>query len=266
MATGLLLVTAGHATRLTRFLIGAPKVYEGVATLGRSTDTYDAHGTTAETADYEHVTEEQIDSTMSEFVGTYEQIAPPYSAKKVNGKKLYELARAGLEVPERRSDVEVFALERISPLEGGSLRFRLSCASGTYARSIVHDLGQRLGCGAHLSGLRRTQIGPFSLDASTPQDSLVDLATAETAPEASDLDAWIPFDEIPLPFVQLSVDSRGEQRIHHGQTVLAPKLDAEEGDWVHVKDQRGNVLAVGVVSERVAEASLAVVQPKIVFK
>ena len=266
MATGLLLVTAGHATRLTRFLIGAPKVYEGKATFGTTTDTYDAHGTVTHEADPTGLELERIDACLAGIVGHYDQTAPPYSAKKVKGKKLYELARAGLEVPERKSVVEVFSLDRISPLENNTLSFRLSCASGTYARSIVHDLGQRLNTGAHLSGLRRTSIGPFKLEDATPQETLHAMATSDDSPSLDGNPAWIGFDQIPLPFQHIVLDARGERRIQNGQTLLSPKLDAEEGDWIKVQDSRGKFLAVGVVAERVARAGIVVVQPKIVFK
>ena len=101
---------------------------------------------------------------------------------------------------------------------------------------------------------------------SLPQSELFDLQEQDANPDLSGIDAWFPLDAIPLPFSQHVVDARGEQRIQHGQTVLAPHLDAEEGDWIHVRDSRGSVVAIGVVSERVAEAGLAVVQPKVVFK
>lgn len=266
MATGLLLITAGHATRLTRFLIGAPKVYEGVATFGSTTDTYDAHGAITSEHDTSALEEQQIDACMASFVGSYEQTAPAYSAKKVNGKKLYELARAGLEVPERKSRVEVFGLERLTPLENNKVSFRLSCASGTYARSIVHDLGQQLACGSHLSGLRRTHIGPFSLTSAAPQEQLHAMATSEDPPPLNENPAWINFDVIPVPFQSIVVDSRGQRRIENGQTVLSPKIEATEGDWIKLQDNRGRFLSVGIVAEMVTKAGLAVVQPKIVFK
>ncbi len=264
MATGLLLVTAGRATRLTRFLIGAPKVYLGTAVLGTATDTYDAHGEVTGELDASNVQLADIASSMAEMTGDYEQTAPPYSAKKVDGRKLYELARAGLEVPVQKSIVQVFRLHPRGEFENGRVTFELACASGTYARSIIHDLGQRLHCGAHLGSLRRTGIGPFTLEGAIDADSLEDMAEVG-GPSSVPATGWIPFDQIPLPFKTLSADSGGEKRIAHGQTLLAPGLDAEEGDWVRIVDSLGRLLAVGAVAENLGGRHISVVQPKIVF-
>ena len=267
MATGLLLVTTGRATRLSRFLIGAPKEYEGEATFGRTTETYDAQGTVTAESPTDGLTEEPILEALSGFVGTYEQVAPAYSAKKVKGRKMYELARSGEPVPERRSEVQVYGFDAVGPLEGDRVAFRLSCASGTYARSLVHDLGQRVGTGAHLSALKRTKIGPFDLEGAISLDELDDWAAVESLDSEQVLahDAWIGFDEIPLPFATHATDPRGADRIRHGQTVLAQQFAAEVGDWVRVTDPRGGLLAIGVVSDSVAQGVTSVIQPKIVF-
>ena len=267
MATGLLLVTTGRATRLSRFLIGAPKVYEGQATFGQTTDTYDAQGTVTAESDTQSLSEEGITAAMREFVGRYEQVAPAYSAKKVKGRKMYELARSGEEVPERRTEVEVYGFDPISALEDDRISFRLSCASGTYARSLVHDLGEKVGTGAHLSALKRTGIGPFDLEGAITLDELDEWA-AQDSVDGGTLEghaAWTGFDGIPLPFATHATDPRGVDRILHGQTVLAQQFPAEVGDWVRVTDPRGSVLAIGVVSDSVANGVTSVIQPKIVF-
>lgn len=267
MATGLLLVTTGRATRLSRFLTGAPKVYEGEATFGSTTETYDAQGAVTSHAPTDTVDLTAIGEAMAGFVGTYEQVAPAYSAKKIKGRKMYELARAGEEVPERRSEVQVYGFDPVGPLEEDRLQFRLSCASGTYARSLVHDLGQRVSTGAHLSGLKRTKIGPFELEGAATLDELDAWAGLETleAQLLEDHPAWTAFDAIPLPFDTHATDVRGAGRIRHGQTVLAPHFAAEVGDWVRVTDSRGGLLAIGVVSDSLSEGTTSVIQPKIVF-
>ncbi len=163
-ATGLLLVTMGNATRLTRFLIHAPKVYEGEIRFGIATDTYDSSGKVLSEGSIEALTAEAIDAAMPRFVGTFEQQLPAFSARKIQGVKFYELARRGEEVPEVTKEVTVGEFVRTGSLSGGRIPFRLACSSGTYARALAHDLGAALGCGAHLSGLRRSAIGPFRIE------------------------------------------------------------------------------------------------------
>jgi len=264
-ATGLLLLTLGHATRLTRFLIRAPKVYAGVIRFGVATDTYDAAGRVVEEIPCEDLSAARIAAAMAEFEGTLEQRAPSFSAKKVGGKKLYELARRGEEVPVSSKEVTIFEFtpQSNADCDAESQAFRLSCTSGTYARSLAHDLGQKLGCGAHLASLRRLQIGPFQIDNAI---RLADLADHMEADDDSPIAAWVPFDGIPLPFEEITVDSQQQRRIAHGQTVLLRRLECEEGDWVKLVDQRQRFIAVGSVVERIGNSGAGVVRPRIVFK
>lgn len=264
-ATGLLLLTLGTATRLTRFLIRAPKVYEGSIQLGATTDTYDASGQVVATAPAEAVaalTREQVAEAMKGFEGEIEQKPPPYSAKKVNGVKYYELARRGEEVPDEAKEVTVFELTPLSDLEEGRIRFRLACSSGTYARGLAHDMGVALGVGGHLAELRRTRIGSFAVESATTLAGLEE-AVAGGQPPA---DAWIPFDQIPLPFGEVTADPQQEHRISHGQTVLVRELAGEEGDWVKLVNRRREFIAVGTVVERIGTAGVGIVQPRVVFR
>lgn len=305
-ATGLLLLTLGKATRLTRFLIRAPKVYEGVIRFGVATDTYDSTGETVAEAPAEGITRDAVAEAMKRFEGTIEHHAPPYSAKKVQGKKLYELAREGKEVPRETKEVTVYEFRPLGARSeagadgGGALpddriRFRLACASGTYARTLAHDLGQALGCGAHLEELRRTQIGPFDLgDALTVGDLEARLAGREAGEGDGDgqadpdavrrgaqrrpppvssavlqealAAAWVSFDRIPLPFGGITADHQQEERLRHGQTVLVRDLEGDEGDWIQLKNRREELIAVGTVVERIGERGVGIVQPKVVFK
>lgn len=264
-ATGLLLLTLGTATRLTRFLIRAPKVYEGAIQLGAATDTYDASGQVVATAPAEAVaalTREQVAAAMQAFEGDIEQKPPPYSAKKVNGVKYYELARRGEEVPDEAKEVTVFEFAPLSDLEEGRLRFRLACSSGTYARGLAHDLGVALGVGGHLAELRRTRIGTFAVESAATLAHLEE-AVASGQPPA---EAWIPFDQIPLPFGEVTADPQQEHRISHGQTVLVRELAGEEGDWVKLVNRRREFIAVGTVVERIGNAGVGIVQPRVVFR
>jgi tRNA pseudouridine55 synthase len=267
-ATGLLLLTLGSATRLTRFLIRAPKVYEGTLKLGVTTDTYDATGRVVAEGPAGGLTTAAVAAAMGGFEGTSAQQPPPYSAKKVGGVKYYELARRGEEVPQETKEVTVFDFKPLGELAGPetggarSLRFVLSCSSGTYARSLAHDVGQALGCGAHLAALRRTQIGPFTVGNALSHAALEARMSAGEGPG----DAWVPFDQIPLPFGEVTADPQQEQRIHHGQTVLVRELAGEEGDWVKLINRRRELIAVGTVVERIGAGGVGVVQPKVVFR
>jgi tRNA pseudouridine55 synthase len=268
-ATGLLVLTLGKATRLTRFLIRAPKVYTGVLRLGAATDTYDASGTVTAEGDPARVAaigRDEVASAMAGLVGEIDHVPPPYSAKKVGGKKLYELARAGEEVPQEAKRVTVYELTADGDLAEAAGRrdiaFRLACSSGTYARTLVHDVGHALGVGAHLAALRRLQVGPFSLDQAITLGGLEQAAAADAAPAAG----WVPFDDIPLPFADIVADPQQEDRIHHGQTVLVRELAGDEGDWVKVINRRQEFIAVGTIVERIGSAGVGIIQPRVVFK
>ncbi len=264
-ATGLLLLTLGTATRLTRFLIRAPKVYEGVIRFGIATDTYDAAGKVVSEAPAEAVAALDIVAVaeaMRGFQGEIQQQPPPYSAKKVQGVKYYELARRGEEVPSEPKEVTVYEFVPLGEIVDGRLRFRLSCSSGTYARGLAHDLGATLGVGGHLAELRRTRIGGFRVEDALPLTRLEERMQADE-PLGS---AWVPFDQIPLPFGEVTADPQQEHRISHGQTVLVRELAGEEGDWVKLVNRRREFIAVGTVIERIGSAGVGIVQPKVVFR
>ena len=264
-ATGLLLLTLGTATRLTRFLIRAPKVYEGVIRFGAATDTYDSSGRVTAEAPAEAVAAldaAAVAEAMRGFQGEIQQQPPPYSAKKVQGVKYYELARRGEEVPSEPKEVTVYEFVPLGEIEDGRLRFRLSCSSGTYARGLAHDLGAALGVGGHLAELRRTRIGGFRVEDALPLSRLEEKMQAGEPLES----AWIPFDQIPLPFGEVTADPQQENRISHGQTVLVRELAGEEGDWVKLVNRRREFIAVGTVIERIGSAGVGIVQPKVVFR
>ena len=260
-ATGLLLLTLGRGTRLTRFLIRAPKVYEGDIRFGQSTDTYDASGAVTGEASTEGLTLERVAEAMRSFEGELEQVPPPYCATKVGGVKFYELARRGESVPEKTKTVQVWSFAPEGELRGDSVGFRLSCSSGTYARSLAHELGHRLGTVSHLARLRRLQIGGFSVDDAVRLEDVQSAFDPEPARPS-----FIPFDAIPLPFEEIRTDAQQERRITHGQTVLVRDTRIDEGDWVKVVNGRREFVAVGAVVESIGEDGVRVVQPKIVFK
>lgn len=260
-ATGLLLLTIGMATRLTRFLIRAPKTYTGKIRFGISTDTYDTAGEIVRERPVAGVDDERLAEAMEQFVGVLQQTPPPYCAKKINGVKYYELARRGEATPDDPKEVTVYEMHPTAKFElGQDLPFLLSCSSGTYARSLAHDIGEKLGCGGTLAELRRTRIGNFRVDEAIGVEALRGrMAAGEPIGGC-----FIPFDEIALPFGEVVADAQQEKRIQHGQTVLFRDLEGQEGDWVKVLNRRRQFIAVGSLIERIG-GNVGVLQPKVVF-
>ena len=162
MATGLLIMLIGKATRISQYLMSTDKVYEGEATLGVVTDSQDAEGEMMETRPVPELSEAAVREVMKGFLGDQYQIPPMHSAIKIDGVKLYHLARKGEEVEREPRFIRVSSFELLS-FASPKITFRLHCTKGTYVRTIAHDLGQKLGCGAHLSALRRTASGKFEL-------------------------------------------------------------------------------------------------------
>ena len=162
LATGVLPLVTGNLTRLAQFYGASEKTYEGVIRFGFATDTYDSDGEAPGPAAEVNVSLEQLRELAAQFVGLIEQMPPPFSAKKIKGVPAYKLARKHQEVALKPVQVEIKEFE-ILAVEGDQASFRARVASGTYMRSVAHDMGQQLGCGAHLQSLRRTTLGEFDL-------------------------------------------------------------------------------------------------------
>lgn len=179
MATGVLVVLLGEATKLSGYVMDGEKTYQGTLRLGETTDTYDAEGTVTATAPWEHVTPEVLASAVAAWRAETRQEVPPYSAAKHQGRPLYELARKGLAAPVKEKDISVFDAQLLS-CELPSATFRVRVSAGVYIRSLVHSLGTRLGCGAVLTALTREASSPFTLEGASGLDDL--LAAPETLP------------------------------------------------------------------------------------
>ncbi len=162
-ATGVLLVCTGKATKRVPELMGTEKVYEAVVELGRATDTYDRTGTVVAEADSSHVTGDDVQRLLHDFTGDILQVPPMYSALKMNGKRLYEMAREGVIVERPPRNVTVHAIELLD-VDLPRFTIRVRCSKGTYIRSLAHDMGQVFGTGGHLAELVRTQVGNYKLD------------------------------------------------------------------------------------------------------
>ncbi|MBF9254955.1 tRNA pseudouridine(55) synthase TruB [Pontibacter sp. 172403-2] len=170
LATGLLILCTGKYTKRIDEIQGQEKEYTGTIILGKTTPSYDRETTITETRDISHITPEAIKAAADSFVGTIEQIPPIYSAVMVDGKRAYDLARKGKAAELKPRTITIKAFD-ITAIEGEVITFRVVCSKGTYIRSLAHDLGERLGCGAFLGSLERTRIGAYTLaDALTIED------------------------------------------------------------------------------------------------
>jgi len=214
-ATGVLVVCLGQATRVAEYLMASDKVYRAEIRLGVSTDTHDAEGEVTATSEV-CVGEEEVREALASFVGSIQQVPPMYSALKREGTPLYELARRGITVEREPRSVEIHNIELLDwspPL----LTIWVRCSSGTYIRALARDLGQKLGCGAHLQSLTRLASGHFSLEKATSLDEL-----AETFAQGNWQELLHPLDEALLDFEPMIVDAQTEERIRHGQRVQGP--------------------------------------------
>jgi tRNA pseudouridine55 synthase len=177
-ATGLLIIVLGRGTKLSEKLMSDDKVYEGDVKLGEATDSYDADGELVSSLPVPPLTLEELNASAGEFVGDLMQTPPMVSAVKIKGVPLYKLARKGLEVPREPRLVHIYTF-RFTTYHEPLAHFRIACTKGTYVRSLAHDLGQKLGCGAHLATLRRVTSGKFDVAASAPLDAILKLTPSE---------------------------------------------------------------------------------------
>ncbi len=235
-ASGVLVVLIGPAVRLSEYVSASDKRYQATIRLGSSTDTYDAEGiVTDSSTSIEDVTEERFDEILQQYVGEIEQVPPPYSAVKVKGKKAYEMARKGENVELSPRTINVYSLEVLewAPPE---VVVDVYCSSGTYVRSLANDLGNELGCGAHLIGLRRTKSGRFTLRDAVPLRRLQESFDAgdwyrNLIPAAEALADW--------PMVELNADE--VEFVRHGHRVPA---DPDASGWARAISQQGDLVAL----------------------
>jgi tRNA pseudouridine55 synthase len=177
-ATGLLIIVLGRGTKLSEKLMGDDKVYEGTIKFGETTDSYDADGELTASLPVPPLTLEQLNEEAAKFIGDQMQMPPMVSAIKKNGVPLYKLARKGIEVEREPRLIHIYNF-RFTKYAESLGEFRLACTKGTYVRSIAHDLGQKLGCGAHLATLRRSVSGKFDVADATRLDDVMNLTAAE---------------------------------------------------------------------------------------
>ncbi|HYZ88905.1 MAG TPA: tRNA pseudouridine(55) synthase TruB [Myxococcales bacterium] len=245
-ATGVLPICVGAATKVAGFIAEGEKEYEATVRFGQITDTQDAAGRVLETRPVDGLSEDRIREALRSFVGLIEQTPPMYSARKIEGKRLYELARAGEEVERtpRAVNVDEARLTFFQPPDCGIF---VRCSKGTYLRTLAHDLGMRLGCGAHLRDLRRVRVGPFGIDESVGLDEL--MAAAKEGREALTRHLK-PLDRALSDLAELRMDPQLSRRVAHGHTPGPADLSRlrappyPRGRRVRLVDPTGQVLAV----------------------
>lgn len=249
-ASGVLVVLIGPAVRLSEYVSASDKRYQAVIMMGTSTDTYDADGKTTSSSPVD-VTEEQFNEELQKFVGQIEQVPPPYSAVKVGGRKAYDRARSGEEFELEPRIINVYSLEVLewAPPE---VVVDVNCSSGTYVRSLANDLGKRLGCGATLTGLRRTKSGRFSL-----RDAVSLRKLNEAFIDGNWYQYLIPAAEALSDWPMVELNQEQMDTIRHGHRIPAESNDKLKASGI---SEQGELVALMELDEETMEW-----QPKKVF-
>lgn len=240
LATGVLVVCVGRATRLSEYVMASTKTYAAQVYLGAATTTYDAEGDITAQHDASHITRDNVAAVLPQFTGHIDQLPPMYSAIKQDGKKLYEIARSGESVEVKARQVRIDRID-ITAWNPPTAMLDIQCGSGTYIRSLAHDIGAALDVGAHLSGLRRTKSGQFNITESVPLAEFIDHpqpASLLTPPR----DALADYPHIVLTSEELN-------EIRHGRRIdKSPAFDGElamaytaTGDFVAVLEAHRNL-------------------------
>jgi tRNA pseudouridine55 synthase len=264
LATGLLVLCVGRATRLQSFLMKIEKTYEGTIQFGWATNTYDSEGSPLGEAVERSVEGIDFEAVLPQFRGEIEQVPPAFSAKKVQGVRSYELARKGeaTALEPKRVRIDEFTLLSV---EGSRVGFRVRCSAGTYIRSLARDLGEAVGVPAHLGSLRRTAIGRFEVGRAISTGRIREISAAEVLAPPH----FAPMNEVDLSLESVLVDRSQEAKLLQGQSVVLRAEGAvlRERDLVSVTSVTGELIAISEVAEVLREGGGPVVlQPKVVLK
>ncbi len=257
LATGVLVLLLGRATRLAQFYAGRRKRYDCAVRFGFATDTYDADGTPLGPDTAPMLDRNEVERLAARFLGRFAQMPPPFSAKKIHGRPAHELARKKKPVELKPVEVEVYEF-RLTGVEGSVARFVIECAAGTYIRSLAHELGALLGCGAHLAEIVRTAVGEFTMDRAVKLEEL------EQAARAGKLAEWIlPLERLLSDLPRVTVLPVVERRVRHGarfnvqvahiqpgrvSTAEGAPAELDSGDWrparLRVFNQQEKLIAI----------------------
>lgn len=245
LATGVLPVCLGEATKYSQYLLDADKGYRTTATLGAKTTTGDAEGEIIEEKPVADITEAQIDKTLVQFIGEIQQVPSMYSAIKVDGQPLYKLARQGVEIERKARTIRIYSLKKLAFSEA-QLELEVLCSKGTYIRSLVEDIGEQLGCGGYVSQLRRFSAGPYDEE---------QLYTMEQLQQVRDEGGHLALDELLLPidtavmhWPEIILTETTGFYVQQGQPVMIPK--APTSGWVrlYLGDQR-EFIGIGEIDD-----------------
>ncbi len=253
LATGVLVLCVGRATRIAQYLEAGKKEYQAVMRLGVTTDTLDAEGRVLETRRYSSPERETILDAAKKFTGSIMQQPPAYSAIKVAGVPSYKLARQGKAEPLKERPVTVHEI-KLTAYDDPMVSLTVSCSKGVYVRSLCADIGETLGMGAHLTGLVRTRSGQFRIDRSIKLEELSDLATSGTADKA-----LVSIADALADFPMIEIDDAESARVMHGNQVSCPESFITSASvLVRLHEPNGRLLAL-------ARVAAGVLKPELVF-
>ncbi len=263
LATGLLIICIGKATRLVRFLASDHKTYRGTITLGIETDTFDSDGTPVSSVDVKDFSLDAVARATARLTGKIRQIPPPFSAKKISGVRSYTLARKGRSPDLKPIDVEVHHFKILS-YKDDALDFEAKVSAGTYIRSLAHDIGRMLGCGAHLSSLTRISCGTFDI-----RDAMK-LPTVENCMEEELKEKIIPLARIPLPMSSARISAKGRTLFVRGnpvpQSCFLRTEDISDGSSTGIYSDDDQLLGIGILMKRSGKVDSEVcIRPVIVL-
>ncbi len=239
MATGVLLVCINEATKITPFLMELEKEYLFKARFGISTDTYDSEGKILRVIDKFKLHRQALEEILKNFTGEIMQTPPMYSAVKVDGKPLHELARKGIEIERKPKKVVIYSID-IESFEPPFVTFRVVCSKGTYVRSLCNDIGQKLGMGAHIVELTRTRVGQFKIEEAFDLEDLKSLSPDSIQSHRSILSV----DKALYFLPSLTLQDTLIRRFQNGNPIKIPSGIVPAG-WVKVKDKTGKILGIG---------------------
>lgn len=240
-ASGLMVLTVGKATRFTQFFQGLDKQYIAEGKLGEITDTYDSQGKVIQSKPV-NITHQQLIEVINSFIGEYDQLPPPYSAKKIQGKRAYQLAKKGINPELKPVRVKIYNIQ-ILEINLPYFKIKVDCSSGTYIRSLIKDIGDKLNTGAYMSDLIRTKIGEFKLEDALKLQDILDKKDIKL----------IPLKEALYFFEEIQLTPQLERAFKYGQKI---KLDTDLKGMFKVINQEGQILGLGKIEEGVLKPEI----------
>ncbi|WP_028951085.1 tRNA pseudouridine(55) synthase TruB [Sulfurihydrogenibium subterraneum] len=240
-ASGLMVLTVGKATKFTQFFQGLDKQYIAEGKLGEITDTYDSQGKVIQSKPV-NITHQQLIEVINSFIGEYDQLPPPYSAKKIQGKRAYQLAKKGINPELKPVRVKIYNIQ-ILEINLPYFKIKVDCSSGTYIRSLIKDIGDKLNTGAYMSDLIRTKIGEFKLEDALKLQEILDKKDFKL----------IPLKEALYFFEEIQLTPQLERAFKHGQKI---KLDADLKGMFKVVNQEGQLLGLGKIEEGILKPEI----------